>query len=160
MSRSLICGTVVLSLCLTSAAWAQFESPGSIYAAADAKPRPDARPWNLLIRTFFGHMDDVQTVPDSTFFVGDSDDSYMGVTVKGAYRLIQNQQWTAGVSGQFDHLMHLEDTTGGGGTSQDYDLTTASPGVFVAYNHELFNIPATQRFSYGFRHGDITECCG
>ena len=74
MLRTLLYRTAALLLCLTSATWAQFESSGTTYAASDA--RPGAKPWDLSIRAFIGHMDNVQTVPDSTFFAGESADSY------------------------------------------------------------------------------------
>ena len=105
--------TVTLIACLfTSPVWAEFEStsleppPGT----ADA----DQRPWDVSVRAFFGHTDNVQVVPDSTFFTGTSDDEYVGYAVRGVYRPIQNEDLTVGLTGNVSQLFYLDNATGGG----------------------------------------------
>ena len=134
---------------LTSSAWAEFELPsGGRSADTDTQQR---RPWDLSIRTFFGYNDNVQVVPDDSFFSGNSEDFSMGATLTGVYRPIQEDGFVVGLTLQATHLLHLQNTHGGDGSSSDYDMTTAAPGVFVMFNYEVFDIPVTKTLTYTFR---------
>lgn len=144
-SATLVC-TILL---FAHDAPADFESPSS--GATMQSDSDGGRPWDLSIRAFIGHNNNVQLVPDTTFFTGGNESVYTGVTIKGAYRIIEDREWTVGFTGQLEQLFYLNNDAGGGGRINDYNLFTLTPGVFVVRRYELFGLPASTQASYQFR---------
>jgi hypothetical protein len=96
-----------------------------------------ARPWDLSVRAFVGYNDNVPLVPYVSSCSKDcaKQSFYGGLSISGNYRLIQNEQWLAGVGLNFDEVAYSHNigsaccTTDG----QDYNLTAVSPNAFARY---------------------------
>jgi|GEM_PF-2044670 len=117
------------------------------------------RPWDLSIRTFFGYNDNVQVVPElPPFFIGDRDSAYGGITVKGAYRFIQTDDWTVGASLVFDQLWYAEEQpkafVATASDANDYDLSAVQPSLYVDYHFDVMGRKASVGMSYDYRWDD------
>lgn len=116
-----------------------------------------ARPWDLSTRAFIGHNDNVNLVPETTFFVGETDSLYTGLTVDGEYRYQVNEQLTIRPRMRFDQLWHKETqpmTPGPNDDANEYDLTVLHPSVTAEYSFQLANRPSTFNAGYDFRSED------
>ena len=128
---------------------AGFESPDP----QSVSPEPDlGRAWQLTARAFFGYNDNVQVVPDTTFFTGDESDAFAGVSVSGTYRIHQGEFLSLFAVGEISQLLYLGNPAGGGGTTDDYDLTVLSPGLLAIVPHSVGGYEASASLRYSFRH--------
>lgn len=141
-----------IGLFCPAAALADFESP-----SAGPEPEaglPEMRPWDASIRLFVGHNDNVPLAPDATFFSGERESAFGGISLDATYRLVQSADWTAGVALTLDRLAYSE--TGTPNPAYDppeqYDLIALNPSLFALRHFRLANgMPAQVGISYGFR---------
>lgn len=119
------------------------------------------RPWDLSVRAFVGYNDNVPLVPYISACSKDcaKQSFYGGLSISGNYRLVQNQQWLAGVGLNFDEVAYSHNigaaccTTDG----QDYNLTAVSPNAFARYFFGLkmggFDriMPSSAGMTYSYR---------
>ncbi len=115
----------------------------------------------MSIRTFFGYNDNVNVVPDVTFFNGETYSTYAGVTIDGTYRFIDDAQWTLGAGMHFDRIWYFNDQDNfDPGTNEDadeYNLLVIQPTVFAEYRFLLGAMPASVGAAYTFRYEELDE---
>ncbi len=158
LSSLLYC--LLFLLFAASPALAQYQ-PGT--AAGQDYSFPGSRPWDLSIRAFIGYNDNVPLVPHVTGCGTPGGGPcapgsfYGGFSITGNYRLIQTDDWLAGVGLSFDQTAHTKNigpaccTTDG----RDFNLTSLSPSAFARYNFGFafgrWIMPASAGMTYTFR---------
>ncbi|MEQ1750302.1 MAG: hypothetical protein ABL974_12820 [Prosthecobacter sp.] len=137
---------------------AQYESPGlgpDIYLRPAAE---NARPWKLWLRAFIGNDDNVQEIGRASTFVGDSSSGFIGLTVEGSYKLVDDSDWVVGAALRFDQLIYLDgpqDASPPGfyaTDADDFNYTIIDPAVFVARRFDVGPVPVTARVVYNHRY--------
>ena len=129
----------------------------------------EGRRWELSIRPFIGYNDNVPMVPYKTGCQQDCTKAsfYGGVSISGNFRLLQTDQWLAGVGLNFDQVGYTRHTGPGccSTDGDDYNLTAVSPNMFARYFFGLqvgdFRrvMPSSVGMTYSYRR-DWTRIVG
>ncbi|HPG28960.1 MAG TPA: hypothetical protein PLW10_25230, partial [Myxococcota bacterium] len=134
---------------------AEFESSTP---APSTNPRDSARFWDLSIRPFIGFDDNVQLVPDASFFDGDTSSFFGGLDVDGSLRFFENEHWTVAAAASLQNVWYAEDqpdpTPGVNDDHDDYDLAAVHPTASVGYRDVIAGKPVRIGTSYAFRFED------
>jgi hypothetical protein len=105
--------------------------------------------WAFWLRTYVGHSDNVQLLPDFPLTSIDRDSGYLGVTAQGSYQFWENGNFTAGTAFRYDQTFHFESS--GGATAPDkFDLTVFEPALYLNYTSG----DCYGRVSYSYRWED------
>ena len=137
-----------------------FQPPGTGNTGKEFQPidnealRAAPRPWDLSVRLFLIHDDNVLLIPEATIFTGDESAVGYGVSVDFEYRFIQKDDWVAGATLSFAQSGYSGSNPGvpfNHSDQNDFNLTTVTPGVYVRYLFDVKETPMSAGMSYAFR---------
>jgi hypothetical protein len=137
--------------------WAGFESP----AEGPRLSREKGRRWELSIRVFGGYNDNVNVVPEETYFDGSTRSTYLGLQADAAYRLYQTRDLTLGLALSADRIWYLDDQEhydpSVNDDAKEYNLFAIQPAVYVERRFRLLDLPAAVGASYQYRYEETDE---
>jgi hypothetical protein len=155
--------TTGLLLSLGTSLRADYEQPG-VGPNLDALSGEDGgQAWDLWIRTYVGYDDNVQFVSDGNpFFAGDRESGYLGLTLEGVYRFMDQGNVDAGAALRVDKVYFMEglDSVAGPGwvnEANNYDLSVVEPALYLNFRNEGGTIPFYGRATYSFRWEETEE---
>lgn len=154
--RCLWTGCLLLVLLYPLESSAEFESSSPPPSTAGREGLD--RFWDLSIRPFLGYDDNVQLVPDQSFFDGDTESFFGGLNVKASVRAPLGPRLTVAAAAAIENVWYAEDqsdpTAGVNSSQDDYNLAAVSPTLAATYADRAGDVPFTLGAQYAFRFED------
>lgn len=133
--RGILAAILLLgSGCFVSPALSEFEAPGPVPGAG--KDGLDSKFWDITVRLYGGHNDNVDFVSDGDpFFMGSTDSDYIGMTARGSIRVPVNAFLTVGGSLTLERVWNFGTQRvpmpAANEDQNAYDVRSAQPSVFI-----------------------------
>jgi hypothetical protein len=130
---------------------ADFEAPSHGPGLDALNDLDGGKNWSLWIRSYVGHNDNVQFIPDTAVIAADNESFYLGLTLEGSYKLYSSGNWSASAALRVDQTFHF-DSSGGAAAPDNFDLAVFQPALALNYtNGDWYG-----RASYSYRWEDAS----